>query len=424
MHCGACRRDLALVRHLQTLGHQVLLVPLYTPLRTDTDEPITPAPIFYNGLLVFLQQKLGFFQRIPNGMARALSSPALLRFLTRFALETRAEKLGAMTVSVLQGREGRQQRELARLLHFLESAERPDVVSLTNSLLSAIAPEVQQRLGVPVVCSLQGEEGFVEGMKEPHRTQARDLMRQHARTIRLFFAPTGAYADRMADFLQVPRAQIRVVRSGLEVATFRTDAPRHREPFTVGYLSAITGGKGLDLLVDAFCRLVKEDGRDATLRVAGPVLNRRYWRSVVGRLRKAGLLSRFEYVGEVDLEGKRAFLRRCSVFSVPSRFYEVRGMAAMEAMASGVPVVMPDTGVFPELIGLTGGGILFRSGDATSLARAIATLMDDPEAADAMGRAGAEGIACHFTAERMAEEFAAACAEVLAHPVPQKGQTA
>jgi glycosyltransferase involved in cell wall biosynthesis len=70
-------------------------------------------------------------------------------------------------------------------------------------------------------------------------------------------------------------------------------------------------------------------------------------------------------------------------------------------MAAGVPAVVPGLGLFPELIRLTGGGILAPVEDPAAVAEALASLMDDPDRADRMGRAASEGVARHFSAETM-----------------------
>jgi len=85
----------------------------------------------------------------------------------------------------------------------------------------------------------------------------------------------------------------------------------------------------------------------------------------------------------------------------------------MEAMASGVPVVVPDSGVFPEMMELTRGGTIVPPGDSDALARAIAQMMDDPSRADAVGNAGAAGIARHYNAEQMAEQTLAVYSSLL-----------
>ncbi len=170
-YCGACTRDVALARGLTARGHDVLLLPLYTPLRSDLAHP-GMGRIFYGGINAYLQQRFGLFRRTPRFIDWLFDRPALLRAVSRFAIETEPEGLGEMTVSVLRGTEGRQRKELEKLVAFLEREHRPDVVNLTNSLLSAVAPEIKRRMGVPLFCTLQGEETFVARLPQPHRDEA------------------------------------------------------------------------------------------------------------------------------------------------------------------------------------------------------------------------------------------------------------
>jgi len=399
MYCGACARDIALVRALLARGHDVHVLPLYTPLRRDGAELPVTERIFYGGINVFLQQASSLFRRTPDAFDRMLDNPALLRWVSRFAIATDPAKLGAMTVSVLAGEEGRQRKELHKLLDCLVGIQ-PEIVIITNSLLSAIAPAVKARLDVPVVCLLQGEEEFVDSLGVPFREQALELMRAHAASIELFVASYQAYVEEMAALLDVPPERIAMVRPGLDVLP-RPLTPRHRTPFTIGSLSVITPGKGLDLLVIAAKRLV-DGGREIRLLIAGKPLNAAYWHDVRRQLATTGLA--YEYLGEVDYAGKQTFFQRCSAFTVPSRFREARGMSFLEAQLAGVPVVAPEAGIFPEMLALTGGGLLAPPGDAAALAAALDQLQANPDEADRLGRAGAEGIARHFSAARIAEE--------------------
>lgn len=410
MYCGACARDLALARGLIGRGHDFQIIPLYTPLKIEGDDPFPTQPVFLGGINAYLQQYSGLFRRLPPFLDRALDNPTLLRWVSRFALSTEAAQLGAMTVSVLAGREGNQVKEFARLLDHLESQERPHLFSITNTLLSGVAPELKERFGLPITCGLQGEDGFVRSMAEPHRTQAQDLMRRNARAIDLFIAPTHAYAREMADYLALPAEKVKVVRTGLEVEPYRRLAlersPRQAgTPFTLGYLSSITPGKGLDLLVEALRILLRDQGRDVRLRVAGLVLDARYWRSLQASLKRSGLADRVEYLGEVDFDGKLALLSSVDAFSVPSRFNEARGVATMEALAAGVPVVLPNSGAYPELLALCGGGTLFPPGDVAVLASQLAQAMDDPETAHRRAQAGSEALSTLYSSERTAADY-------------------
>lgn len=415
MYCGACARDAVLIRGLLARGHDVQVIPLYTPLKLEAPLPVPPTRILLGGINMYLQQKCPACGMAPAALRGVLDSPGLLNFATSFAVSNKPAELGAMTVSVLAGAQGRQKAELRRLLAFLERGPRPDLVVVTNTMLGAIATEVKRRLGVPVVAGLQGEEDFVGQMEEPHRSEAQRLMREHARAVDLFIAPYAAYAEKMAEYLAVPAERIRVIRTGLDAAPFRRTGPRPREPFTVGYLSGITAGKGVDLAVEALSHLVAQ-GREVRLRIAGKVLNRPYWRQVRQGIKAAGLQSRVEYLGEVTLEEKIRFLQSLSAWALPSRFAEARGLAAMEAMAAGVPVVVPESGVFPEMLELTGGGLLIPPNDPESLAAALSRLQDDPEEADRLGEVGAEGIARHYGVDAMVEQTVAVYEEAVDKP--------
>jgi glycosyltransferase involved in cell wall biosynthesis len=243
-------------------------------------------------------------------------------------------------------------------------------------------------------------------------------MRRNAESIDLFLSPGDSYADLMADLLQVGRERFRTVRAGIFTAEHRRPGPRVREPFTLGYLSVICRPKGLDILVDAWRKLVGE-GREVVLRVAGRVMDPRYWRQVERSI-TATRGGRFEILGEVDFPGKISFLHSCSAFSVPSRQRETRGMAVLEALAAGVPVVAPDAGVYPEMLSLAPGGILVPGENPDALAAALARLMDDPDEADALGEAGARGVAENHEASVVVDAMLAALDEVRARKPDQQ----
>ncbi|MHB9025587.1 MAG: glycosyltransferase family 4 protein [Armatimonadota bacterium] len=402
MYCGACARDLALLRGLESRGHAALAVPLYTPIRDDRQGPLPPmAPIFFGGVNVYLQQICGLFRHTPRVVDALFDYPALLRWVSHFAIQTDAKALGPMTVSVLAGEAGYQAKELERLVSWLEGQPKPDVINITNTLLSALAPPLKARLGVPVACTLQGEDSFVEALLEPWQEDARRLIRENAQAIDLFIAPDADYADRMADFLAVPRERIRVVPAGIDLAGF-TLHPRSREPFTIGFLSSIVRAKGLDLLVEAL-RMLHEHAIDARLLIAGRVMDANYWRGITAQIDAADLEASVTYLDEVDFDEKLDFLHRCSVFALPSRLRESRGIAVLEALAAGVPVVVPDTGVFREMIAATRGGLAIPPDNVTALALALARLHDHPDEADAYAAAGAANVRRRYSADTMVD---------------------
>lgn len=413
-YCGACARDVTLVSALRAGGHDVQMLALYTPLRTDRPDPSLNR-VFYGGINTYLQQRFAVCRRMPEFVDWFFDRPALLKLASGFAVRTRPEELGDMTVSVLRGADGLQRKELEKLIRFLERQAHTCVVHLTNSLLAGLVPEIKRRLGVPVVCTLQGEESFLARLPQPYRDQALALLRRHAQIIDLFVAPGEAYADEMCEFLRVARTKIRVVRTGIDVKLYATGEVRVRQPFRIGFLSRICPAKGLDLLIEAFSILERQHPRGAVLAVAGEIdqANRQYWRELLAKLETTGLSDRLDYRGAPDFEGKVKFLRSCSVFCLPSRLPERRALACIEALAAGVPVVVPERGVFPEILELAGGGVLVAPDSAQALADAIALLERDPQGTDRLGKQGAAGVAKHFSATAMVEKTLQAYQEVI-----------
>src|SRR3982751_3537221 len=147
MYCGSCMHDNTLAAALVRHGHEALLVPTYTPIRTDEPD-VSQHRVFFGGINVYLQQKLGLFRHTPWLLDRLLDAPPLLRWVSRrFAVKTQARDLGELTISVLEGEHGHQRKEVAKLVGWLAEEVRPQLVNLTNALLSGMVHEVKRRLG-------------------------------------------------------------------------------------------------------------------------------------------------------------------------------------------------------------------------------------------------------------------------------------
>src|ERR1700739_2449297 len=133
MYCGSCLHDNTLVAALIAQGHDALLIPTYTPIRTDEADVSQPR-VFFGGINVFLQEKIALFRWTPRWLDRLFDANWLLRWVSRFASSTQASQLGDLTVSMLQGDLGHQRKEIDKLVDWLASDVRPEVVNLTNVL--------------------------------------------------------------------------------------------------------------------------------------------------------------------------------------------------------------------------------------------------------------------------------------------------
>ncbi len=395
-------RDNRLAATLIAQGRDVTLMPLYTPLRTDETDVSAPR-VHYGGINVFLQQSSSLFRHTPWWLDRLLDARALLAGVARFAGSTRPETLGALTVSVLRGQDGRQRKELDKLIAALRPL-RPDVINLANLMFVGLARRLRHALGAAVACTLSGEDIFLDRLTEPFRTRAFDLIRRDARDIDAFIAVTDYFADHAVQHFDLPRDRVHTIRMGIRAADFPCAAPPER-PFTIGYLARICPDKGLAPLCDAMT-LLHQQGRDCRLRVAGYLgpADRPYLDEVLACNRRRGIDRIVEHVGEVTRDEKMDFLRGCHAFSVPAVFPEAKGFYILEALAAGVPVVQPRSGAFPELVNATGGGLLYDPDGPQPLADALARLMDDPLLRKRLADQGRAAVRASFTDREMAEQ--------------------
>ncbi len=402
--CGTCLRDHALVKALRRLGHDALMVPLYLPLVLDDSGRRGESPLFFGGINVYLQQKSAFFRRTPQWFDKLLDSPALLRQAGRRAGMTNPRELGEMTLSMIKGEFGHQAKELDKLVAWLIE-QKPDVVCLSNSLLIGVARRVREELRVPIVCSLQGEDAFLDSLPEPYRERCWQLVRERAADVDRFVAPSRYYNALMQERLRLVPEKIVVIYNGIDLDGFAPATTPPEFP-TVGFLARMCPDKGLDTLVEAFIKLAPRVPH-ARLKIGGTQTDadRAFVNDLTDKLGQAGIANAVKFLPNLSHAEKQQFLRGLTVLSVPTRSGEAFGLFVIESLASGVPVAQPSSGAFPELIELTGGGVLYAQGDAGSLADALEKLLLDPVRAAEAGRCGREIVNARFTSDAMARNF-------------------
>jgi glycosyltransferase involved in cell wall biosynthesis len=407
MYCGSCMHDNTLVSALTAQGHEALLIPTYTPIRTD-EADVSQQRVFFGGINVYLQQKLSLFRHTPWLLDRFLDFPRLLRWVSRFAMKTQAQELGELTISVLKGEHGFQRKEVAKLVYWLKRDFNPQIINLTNVLLSGLVHEMKSQLGVPVLGTLQGDDIYLESLPEHFRYHALELIRDHCREMDGFIATSAYYADFMTDYLKIPRERIDVVHPGLNLAGHGGPGPAvNGPPYTIGYFARICPEKGLHILAEAFRILNQTPGVPPTrLRVSGWLgeNNRPYFDDIQCRIKDWGLADAFAHSESPDHASKVRFLQELDVLSVPTTYREPKGLYILEALANGVPVVQPRHGSFPELLEKTGGGLLANPDDPADLARVLGQILEDRVLREELGRRGKEAVHQQFTAQTMARE--------------------
>ena len=405
MYCGSCLRDNAMATELIARGHDVMLLPVYTP--TLTDEPnVSNDHVALGGISAYLEQYVPMFRKTPRWLDRIWDSKTVLNLATRRSISVNPKMLGEMTVSVLKGEDGFQRKEIDKLIEWLTVQDTPDVINLPYSLLLGMAGPLKRALKVPILCTLQGEDLFLDNLQEPYRTDSINLIRDHLPHANLFLSVSQYYADFMSGYLGIPREKIRVVPLGINPQGFDLRESTDVGPYTIGFLARIAPEKGLHVLAEAY-RIMRESGElpEARLEAAGYMAAdaKPYLEGIQKRLRDAGLEREFHYRGVLDRAEKIAFLRKLDVMSVPATYDEPKGVSLLEAMACGVPLVQPRRGSFTEIVENTGGGLLVQPDDPQSLAEGILKIVRNQKLAEELSANGFRGVREQYSAANMAD---------------------
>jgi glycosyltransferase involved in cell wall biosynthesis len=346
------------------------------------------------------------FRHTPALLDRMWDSTAALKLASKRQIKVDPQSLGTMTVSMLRGEQGFQSKEITKLLDWLATEARFDVINLPYTLLLGLAEPLRRTLKTPICCTLQGEDLFLDGLGEPWKHESLDLIRAASAYVDVFLPVSRYYLEYMPGYLGIPREKMRLVPLGIRMDGYAPRPPRRAGPFTIGYFARIAPEKGLDVLADAYRRLRTRPGIGESRLVAAGYLapeHQAYLDRVRGDIDAWGLAGQFEYRGEVDRAGKIEFLQSLDLLSVPATYHEPKGIFLLEAMANGVPVVQPRRGAFPEIVETTNGGLIVDADDPEALAEGFLTLWRDPARAAALGAAGAEGVRRHYSVEGMAE---------------------
>ena len=409
MYCGSCSRDNALAVELLSRGHEVTLLPLYTPTTTD-ETNVSRDRVLFGGISIYLQQHLALFRNTPQFLDRWWDSPRVITAFASRSISTDPKLLGDLTISMLEGRRGVLRKEFDKLLEWLVDEPMPDVVNLPNSLLIGLAQPLRDTLKRPVCCTLQGEDLFLEGLVEPYRARALELIRAQVAHVDRFIAVSEYYVPVMSQLLHIPAGRLAVVPLGINLAGYERRASEDGV-FRVGYFARIAPEKGLHALADAYARFRQRTaGAPVKLEAAGYLsrAHEPYLDEVRRSLDRAGLAGEFTYRGAVDRAGKLAFLRSLDVLSVPATYDEPKGVFLLEAMASGVPVVQPRRGAFTEVVEKTGGGLLVAPDDPSALADGLYQLWHDRGLAATLGERAFRGVRAYYSIAQSADRMLAA----------------
>jgi glycosyltransferase involved in cell wall biosynthesis len=400
-------RDNELIKTLKDLKNDVWMVPLYLPLSVETSGVIGDTPVFYGAINIYLKEKLPWYRYAPMWLEKILDSESMLKMAARKSGSTRASGLEEMTLSMLDGENGRQATELEHLIHFLKNDLKPDVVYLSNALLLGMARKLKRDLNIPVVCSLQDENEWIDPMREKYRDLVWAKMSERAAEVDAFIAASEYYAKKSQEKMDIPAEKINVVYGGIDLSKY-SQAPHEFNPPVIGYLCRMSEYFGLGIIVEAFIQLKKENkypGLRLSLMGGYTGDDKPFVKKMIKRLTKEGFIKDVKIYDSFDIEHRLEFLNSLSLLSVPVPGGEAFGAYQVEAVASGVPIVQPNVGGYPEFVESTGGGIIYEPNDPQHLAQALGSMLDNPERIKEMGINGREVVMKSFSMQNMANNI-------------------
>jgi glycosyltransferase involved in cell wall biosynthesis len=211
----------------------------------------------------------------------------------------------------------------------------------------------------------------------------------------------------MQEKLQIPSDKIHIVHIGVKPENYIYSSPATSPP-AIGYLSRICEENGFEILVDAFI-LLKSDPRfnDLKLKVTGGMTgdDRPFLDRQMKKLEKNNLQGDIEIQHEFTTDDLKDFFKSLSVLSVPVLKGEAFGLYQVEALASGVPLVQPDLGAFPEIIKASGGGVIYSPNTAEALAGKLKEVLSDPEKLVEMSIAGRKAVEDKFNCRKLTQKM-------------------
>ncbi|MFK7779144.1 MAG: glycosyltransferase family 4 protein [Gimesia sp.] len=404
MFCGACMHDNTWTKSMINQGAEATLIPTYTPIRVD-EQNMTGSPVFLGGINVYLNFRSRLWRRLPRFLKHWLDAPWIINLATKFGVSNDAQELGALTVTLLEGEQGPEVMEIEELAQFVGDQLKPDVVCLSNSLLSGTIKTIKEHFSGPLFCVLQGDDVFLEELKEPYRSRSLELIRQNVQQLDGVLVHSDYYREFMSNYLNVPADHFQKVLLGIDLKGYDgTPKENSDEPFTIGYFARICKEKGFHNVVQAF-EIFHQSHPESRLAVGGFLgkENEEYFQETTKNL--ATLNDSYIYWGSPDsLAEKVEFYKSLSVLSVPTDYHEPKGLFVLEAMANGVPVVQPAHGAFPELIEKTEGGLLVPPGDIQALVDAWERLYQDKDYRLKLAQQGYKGVRQFYSAELMATQ--------------------
>jgi len=391
-YCANCYRDMLYFRAIKKVpGTTANAIPLYLPPDSETNsENIFDKEVFFGAISLYIREKVKIFRNMPDFLEKFFDFKPFLKLAARMAGTTSTVGLEDLTLNMIEGDNAFRKNEMDRLVSYLVKEGKPDIIHLSNALVLGLARQLKKRLDVKIVCSLLNEDDWIDEMAEPYRSKAWKMIAAEAGYVDSFITPSRYFKDLFIRQTGLKKDNIYVVPLGFDAPDYTKSKDMSRPP-ALGYFCRISHQNGFDKLVDAFIQLKEQNMvADLTLNVCGGYtgVDKPFISEQIKKIREKGYQKSIRIYPEFSGTRKIEFFNDVDVISVPVRKYDGYGLYILEANSAGIPVVQPETGAFPEILEMTGGGIIYSPDTIDELAANLLKMLSDNELRNKLGETG------------------------------------
>lgn len=408
-YCANCYRDMLFLRAIRKVpGIKASAIPLYLPPDEINSESGFDKEVFFGAISMFLREKVKFMKNMPAFLDKFFDSKPLLKIAARLAGATRPRGYEGLTINMIEGGNAFRNDEVDRLVKHLSKDGKPDIIHLSNALIIGIAKHIKKRIDVKIVCSLLNEDDWIDEMDEPYRSQAWRMIAKEAMNVDSFITPSRYFKQLITERTGLYGSNINIVPLGFDPEFQIPLKDQSRAP-AIGFFSRVNYHNGFDKLVDSFIDLKTRDVLPGlTLNICGGFTgdDKQFISSQFKKIREHGFRKSVKIFNEFHGEKKMEFFNSVDVISVPVRKYDGYGLYILEANSAGIPVVQPATGAFPEIIEMTGGGIIYSPDTVEELSSSLLRLMTDLKKVKDLGESGYKRVRSELSMEKMSSGLA------------------
>ncbi len=408
-YCGNCYRDMLFLRAIRKVpGTEASAIPLYLPPDKTTTDSSFDSHVFFGAISMYLREKVGFLRNMPAFLDKFFDLPPFLKLAAKQAGATRTEGYEELTINMIEGDNAFRKNEVNRLVNYLLSNGKPDIIHLSNALILGLARQLKSRMNIRIVCSLLNEDDWIEDMVEPFRSRAWEMIAKEAVHVDAFITPSNYYKDLFISKTGLKGDNIFVVPLGFDSDT-PAPARNTQRPPAIGYFSRVNYHNGIDKIVNAFISMKKRDLIPGlTLNICGGYSgdDKPFLSGQIKKIRDNNLQKYVRIYPEFQGTKKQQFFSDVDLISVPVRKYDGYGLYILEANNAGIPVVQPATGAFPEIIDTTKGGITYSPDTVEELADALLRMITDEKLREDLGKTGSINVKSLLSLDKMSKGLA------------------